>query len=221
MVIFGWMGAYLVANILSGVIASIANTQSGEEPMWVLGLSALALWTPFVVLLALLSTRFGSASFSVDYAVRFRPSDVLGIPIGVASQLVLVNLVYWPLRAIFPDTFSSSEIEERARDLYDRASGGWLIVLVLVVVVGAPLVEELVYRGFIHGTLRSRLSDGVALLLAAVWFTAVHLTPVEYPGLFAFAVVLGLCFHFTGRLGLPIVAHMAFNATGLLLVALS
>jgi membrane protease YdiL (CAAX protease family) len=32
-------------------------------------------------------------------------------------------------------------------------------------------------------------------------------------------VVLGLCFHFTGRLGLPIVAHMAFNATGLILVA--
>jgi membrane protease YdiL (CAAX protease family) len=64
------------------------------------------------------------------------------------------------------------------------------------------------------------MNSTVALLVAAVWFTAIHLTPVEYPGLFAFALVLGLAFHVTKRLGMPIVAHMAFNATGLILVSL-
>jgi membrane protease YdiL (CAAX protease family) len=33
--------------------------------------------------------------------------------------------------------------------------------------------------------------------------------------------VLGLCYRRTQRVGLPIVTHLAFNATGLLLVALS
>jgi membrane protease YdiL (CAAX protease family) len=42
--------------------------------------------------------------------------------------------------------------------------------------------------------------------------------PVEYPGLFAFALVLGLARQKTGTLGLPIITHLAFNATGLLLV---
>jgi membrane protease YdiL (CAAX protease family) len=219
MVVFGWLGAYLVANILSGIIAAVAGYDPGEAPIWVLGLSALALWIPFVTLLFAMSMRVGTGHFAIDYSVRFSPVDLVGVPIGVLSQLILVNLVYWPLREIFPDTFTSTDVEERARDLYDRADGAWLIVLALVVVVGAPIVEELVYRGFIHGTLRSRLSDGVALIIAATWFTLVHLSPVEYPGLFSFAVVLGLCFHFTGRLGLPIVAHMAFNATGLILVA--
>ena len=215
----GWVGAYLVANVLGALIFGASGAASGEEPVWVIALTAVALWVPFLVVLLQLSSRLGSGSFLRDYSIAFRPVDLVGIPIGVASQLVLVNLVYWPLRAWFPDTFSGDQVENRARDMYERASGAWLIVLVFVVVVGAPIVEEIVYRGFIHGTLRSRLSDGVALLVAAAWFALIHFVPVEYPGLFVFAVVLGLCFHATSRLGLPIVAHMAFNATGLILVA--
>ena len=216
---FGWVGAFVVANIIAAVIFGASGAASGEEPIWVIGLVAVALWVPLLVVLGILSARMGSGNFMRDYSVGFRPVDLAGIPIGIASQLLLVNLVYWPLRELFPATFDVDKVEDRARGLFDRADGAWLVVLVLVVVAGAPIVEELVYRGFIHGSLRGRLSDGLALLAAAVWFTLIHFTPVEYPGLFAFAVVLGLCFHGTGRLGMAIVAHMAFNATGLILVA--
>jgi membrane protease YdiL (CAAX protease family) len=105
--------------------------------------------------------------------------------------------------------------------LVDAAQGAWFIVLFVVVVIGAPLVEELVYRGFIQGGLQTRIGSTWALIFTSVWFTVVHLEPVEFPGLFAIAVVLGLCYRQTQRLGLSIVTHLAFNATGLLLVALS
>lgn len=218
-VIGGWLGCYLVANILGGAIAGASSAPSGEEPIWILATSALALWTPFIVMLVVLSRKLGSGHFWSDYSVRFRPIDALGIPLGVASQILLVSAVYWPLRKIFPSTFDAADVEERARDLYDRAHGVWLVVLVLIVVVGAPIVEELVYRGFIQGTLRGTMNEGVALVVTAVWFTLIHLTPVEYPGLFAIALVLGFSYHFSRRIGLSIVTHMAFNATGLLLVA--
>ena len=217
--IFSWVGAFLVANILSAIIFGASGAVSGEEPIWVVGLSALGLWIPFLVVLVVVSRRLGSGSFVDDYSFAFRPVDLVGVPVGVLSQLVLVNAVYWPLRAWFPNTFSADQVENRARELFDRAHGGWMVVLVFVVVVGAPFVEEIVYRGFIHGTLRTRLDDGFALVLAAGWFALIHFAPVEYPGLFVFAVVLGLCFQRTGRLGMAIVAHMAFNATGLILVA--
>lgn len=220
MVIGAWLGCYLVANILGGVIAGASSAPSGKEPIWILVASALALWTPFVVMLVLLSHKLGSGNFWSDYSVRFRPIDALGIPLGIASQIFLVSAVYWPLRKIFPSTFDAADVEERASDLYDRAQGWWLVVLVLIVVVGAPIVEELVYRGFIQGTLRGTMNHSVALVVAAVWFTLIHFVPVEYPGLFAIALVLGLSYHFSRRIGLPIVTHMAFNATGLLLVAL-
>lgn len=219
-VIGGWLGCYLVANILGGIIAGASSAPSGEEPIWILGASALALWTPFIVMLVMLSRKLGSGNFWSDYSVRFRPIDALGIPLGIASQILLVSAVYWPLRKIFPNTFNAADVEDRARDLYDRAHGGWLIVLVLIVVVGAPIVEELVYRGFIQGTLRGTMNHGVALVVTAVWFALIHFVPVEYPGLFAIALVLGLSYHFSHRIGMAIVTHMAFNATGLLLVAL-
>ena len=218
-VIGGWLGCYLVANILGGAIAGASSAPSGEEPIWILATSALALWTPFIVMLVVLSRKLGSGNFWSDYSIRFRPIDALGIPLGVASQILLVSAVYWPLRKIFPQTFDAADVEERARNLYDRAHGGWLVVLVIIVVVGAPIVEELVYRGFIQGTLRGTMNESVALVVTAVWFTLIHLTPVEYPGLFAIALVLGFSYHFSRRIGLSIVAHMAFNATGLLLVA--
>jgi membrane protease YdiL (CAAX protease family) len=217
-----WVGCYLVANLLAAVAVALTGyggTEQGAQPIWVLVIAATALWLPFLGTLRVLSRQYGTGRWRDDYRLELRPFDLVGLPIGVLSQLVLVNLVNWPLRELFPDTFSPEQVEERARELYQRAEGVWLVALVLVVVAGAPLVEELVYRGFIQGTLRSRVDDMLALVITAVWFTLIHLRPVEFPGLFAFSLVLGACFHLTGRLGLPIMAHVAFNATGLALVA--
>jgi membrane protease YdiL (CAAX protease family) len=55
--------------------------------------------------------------------------------------------------------------------------------------------------------------------MVAVWFAIVHFQPVETPGLFLVGLILGACALRTRRLGMNVFAHMAFNATGLLVVA--
>jgi membrane protease YdiL (CAAX protease family) len=186
----------------------------------VVALSALALWLPFVVMLRWVARRSGT-DFRTYFGLRFAKIDWVGIPLGVFCQVVLMNVINWPLNKWWPETFNPERIETRARGLVDAAQGAWFIVLFVVVVIGAPLVEELVYRGFIQGGLQTRIGSTWALIFTSVWFTVVHLEPVEFPGLFAIAIVLGLCYRRTQRLGLSIVTHLAFNATGLLLVALS
>lgn len=217
-----WAGCYLVANVLAALAVALtghAGTDSARQPVWVLVVAAFALWIPFMMMLTTVSRRLGTGNLRDDYRLRWRPVDLVGVPIGILSQLVVVGLVNGLLRDLFPSTFDADRIEERARDLYERADGGWLIVLVGVVVIGAPLVEEIVYRGFVQNTLRARYADALALVITAAWFTVIHLRPVEFPGLFAFSLILGVTFHVTKRLGMPIMAHMAFNATGLALVA--
>jgi membrane protease YdiL (CAAX protease family) len=91
--------------------------------------------------------------------------------------------------------------------------------LVLLVVVGAPLVEELVYRGLLQRSAAQRVPDWIAVVVVAAWFALIHFRPVEYPGLFAFGLVLGAMALLTRRLGMGVLAHCAFNATGLLWVA--
>ena len=215
-----WVAAYLVGALLASAIfgASGADTTAEAGPAW-LAAAALAQWTPMVFAIWYLGKRFGAGLLSDDFGYTFRPSDLLGVPIGVITQLVIVRLVYLPLEAIWPKAFTMDRIEERARDTYNNAHGSGLVLLVLVVVVGAPMVEELTYRGLLHGAFTRRLNDWIGLVVVAAWFALIHFQLVEIPGLFAVGIVLGVCALRTGRLGLSVVTHMAFNATGLVLVA--
>jgi membrane protease YdiL (CAAX protease family) len=163
------------------------------------------------------SKRSATGHFVDDYRLRFAPIDAVGVPIGVLTQLVLIPLVYLPLQEWWPDTFSDDRLSENAEKLVDRASGGTTVLLVLMVCVGAPIVEELVYRGLLQGSLAARFDHVLAWLAASAWFAAIHFRPVEYPGLFLFGLVAGACLLVTGRLGMSIVTHVAFNVTGLLL----
>ncbi len=215
-----WAGAWTVGIVVGGVIVGLAgNGSASNAPVWVTLVSALALWTPMLVGLWLLSKRFGAGRFVDDYGLRFKVVDLVGLPVGVLSQLVLVRLAYWPLQRAWPATFSKDKVERVARDLYHNAHGGWLLGLIGIVVIGAPVVEELTYRGLLQGAVVRRLNDVVGVVLIAAFFALIHFQWVEYPGLFLFGLVLGICALRTGRLGMGIAAHLAFNATGLLLVA--
>ena len=69
----------------------------------------------------------------------------------------------------------------------------------------------------LQGALATRLADGWAVVLVAVWFMLIHFRPVEYPGLLLFGLILGWLRWKSRRLGMPILAHAAFNVTGLVL----
>lgn len=219
-----WLTATIVGTTLGGaalLALGFDGDAPGPVPTRFVVVSAAALWAANVTALIVVSRRLGTASMVRDYAWRFRPADAWGIPLGVASQFLLVNLVMLPLRLLFPGTFAVEQVEKRARDLYDAATGVWLVALVVVVVFGAPIVEELLYRGLIQGALVARLGARIGVIVAAGWFAVAHLAPTETPGLFAFALVLGWCRLRTGRLGLSVVTHVAFNAAGLLAIALT
>ena len=214
-----WLLTWLVGNLLGSLVIGIAGGDGdGTRPLWVNVVAAVSLWVPMLVGLWYLSDRVGTGSIVRDYNLRFQPIDLIGIPLGVLSQLVLLRLLYWPLEQWWPNTFGREHVERSARDLSDAAHGGWYVVLVLIVVVGAPIVEELMYRGLLQGAFTRRLNDVVGVVLVAAWFALIHFRPVEYPGLFAFGLVLGVCALKTRRLGMSVVTHMAFNATGLILV---
>lgn len=215
-----WFGAYVVGAILASSVFALSGAESTADlsPSW-LAAASIAQWIPMVGAIWYLGSRLGVGSLAADFGLSFRPADLIGVPLGVITQLVLVRLVYVPLEALWPDTFALDKIEERARTTYESANGGGLLLLILVVVVGAPLVEELAYRGLLQGAFTRRVNDWIGIVVVAGWFAVVHFQPIEIPGLFVVGLVLGVCAARTGRLGLGVVTHLAFNATGLILVA--
>lgn len=215
-----WLGAWVGAQVLVTLVLTVAGESSDVFPssIRVLAAALFASWVAYVVMLWLVTERVGSGDFRADYAVTFDLRDLVAVPVGVLTQLVVVPVVYVPLRAIWSDTFSQDRLEERTRDLVDVAGEGSLLLLAVLVVVGAPLVEELVYRGLLQRSFAARISEPLALVAASLWFAVIHFRLLELPGLFVAGLVFGACLLVTGRLGSAIVAHAAFNATALLVV---
>ncbi len=216
-----WVGMYLCANI--AVTIAMALTGRGDVdqtniPIWATAVAVTAMWSVFLFAVPrFLPYEEQSDRRTFNHWISVR-DVVVGVPLGFASQYILMNVVNWPLMKLFPDSFSFDEISQRATDLTNTAPGAWVIVLILVVVVGAPIVEEIVYRGAVQTHLQKTAGTGVALIGTAVLFAAIHMSLIEFPGLFAFALVLGYTRLRSDTLGLPIVTHMAFNAAGLILV---
>jgi membrane protease YdiL (CAAX protease family) len=213
-----WVAAFVIGQLASALIVGASGADDLDSvPIPTLFAGVAATWVAYLVGMWAASRRSGSGDFIEDYRVRFATIDLLGLPIGVLTQLVLVPLLYLPLSELWPDTFSEDRLSETAEKLVDRAEGASMVLLVLMVCLFAPVVEELVYRGLLQGSLAARFDQVVALVVTAAWFAVIHFRPVEYPGLFLFGLVAGAGLLFTGRLGLPILAHLAFNVTGLLL----
>jgi len=129
-----------------------------------------------------------------------------GYPLLVAG-LVLMNL-------IFPGTEPQGVVRffAETRDFGDRA------LVFLTAAVCAPLTEELIFRGYLHGVARRYLGVGPAALLNASVFAAIHLHAVYFPVLLMLGLLLTLAYELEGNLLVPVVMHAAFNAVSLLVL---
>ncbi|MGH9270025.1 MAG: lysostaphin resistance A-like protein [Ilumatobacteraceae bacterium] len=216
--VLAWVGAFVLGQLASVAVIGLSGADDIDDvPIPTLFLALALTWAAYLAALLWASRRSGTGNPVEDYRLRFRLCDLVGAPIGVLTQLVVIPLVYLPLSRIWPATFSEDQLADNAERLVDRAGGAAVVLLVLMVCVGAPIVEELVYRGLLQGSFASRVHGAVAVVIVSAWFALIHFRPVEYPGLFTFGLVAGACFLVTGRLGTAIVTHVAFNATGLLL----
>ncbi|HJR24137.1 MAG TPA: CPBP family intramembrane glutamic endopeptidase [Acidimicrobiales bacterium] len=199
--------------VLSIVLAATDRSvdQVDELPLSLVLLSQAGLW---VGLLGVpwYATRRKGGGLVADLDLRARWRDLwVGGSLGAALQLVALPLLYWPLLELLDKT--STDLEEPARELTDRADGAiGVVLLFLIVGIGAPIVEEVFYRGLMLGALRKRgLSAGVSVAITAVVFGLSHAQLLQLPALALFGAVAGALVVRHGRLGPAIAAHVAFN----------
>ncbi len=206
--------AWVSAAVASSIPLFFLADPTESIPISAVAVSLLLGWATFLAAATLTSRLYGSGDVRADLGIVMAPIDAIGIPIGVVAQVVLVPLVYVPLRAVWPATFNEEALTETAKDLVDRADG-LLPLLVFLVVIGAPIVEEIVYRGLLQRPLLTEFPAPLVLVVVAAIFAVIHFRPVEYPGLFAAGLVFGICAWRTGRVGMAITAHLGFNLTGI------
>lgn len=135
---------------------------------------------------------------------------VMSLPVVTVANLVwqgLLDLSGLP-----------AEKQDLIRMFVDAKSPLLLTVMIVLACIGAPIVEELVFRGGIFRYARMRLPRWSALLLPACLFAALHANLATAVPLVALGVVFSLAYERTGRLGTSMVAHALFNLNTILLI---
>jgi membrane protease YdiL (CAAX protease family) len=204
------VGSQVVLAIILGVTHRTAD-QVDELPLSLVSLSQLGLWAGLLGV-PILATRTKGNGLVADLHLRARWQDLWnGAAVGTALQLIAVPLIYWPLLHLLGK--HPSDLEGPARDLTDRANGTvGVVLLILIVGVGAPIIEEIFYRGLCQGALMKRgLPPAAAIAITAVVFGLSHGELLQLPALVAFGAAAGYLAHRSGRLGPGIAAHVAFN----------
>lgn len=98
------------------------------------------------------------------------------------------------------------------------ASPSLLVVALFAILFAAPVMEELLFRGFLQNWLKKHLGAKAAILLASLFFASFHLSSSHGIGnislglsLFSFACFLGFIYERQGSLFASIALHMTFN----------
>lgn len=119
------------------------------------------------------------------------------------------------LFSLFP-WFDAGQAQETGFTAY--MSGGERVVAFIVLVVLAPIVEEIIFRGWLYGKLRTRLNMPVAILLTSLLFGIMHFQWNVGVNVFALSVVLCGLREITGTIYAGILTHMIKNGVAFYLL---
>ena len=103
------------------------------------------------------------------------------------------------------------QAQEPVVPLFGDGVNGFISVFVVAAIM-APIVEEIVFRGFLFGGLAKRYHPAIAVAVSGAIFGGIHLQLFAFPILFLLGVLLALLYKFTGSLWAPILMHFCINA---------
>jgi membrane protease YdiL (CAAX protease family) len=159
------------------------------------------------------SRRYGTGEPVRDFGLSWRPTDIWRglLTFFIARVLQVLAMLPWA---------GHLDRLRRLTEGLERVPLSTFVIFAIVAVVGAPIVEELVFRGVLQRSLAARFGYGWAIPMQAVLFGLYHTTPglgstnVPYVvGLSTAGLVLGWAAWKWQRLGPSSTAHFFVNAT--------
>lgn len=216
---FLWLFAALVVYVTSAFGAALALAAPSWWEKAVMGdlrragLLALGQYTAGILaawcMLRLASGK-GGALAPKDAGLGL-VAFLLGYPI-VAASSVAATWAAAKITGSTPDPLAHQTLSLIVKNLDDP----WTWAVIAGAVVGAPILEEVIYRGFVQRAVAGLIGKGWwSVLITSTIFAAMHwsaVPPHALVPLWVLGVALGVAAERTGRLGPAIVMHAAFNA---------
>ena len=90
------------------------------------------------------------------------------------------------------------------------------VLIGLAAIIGAPISEELLYRGVIFQSLSSKVTPRWGAVISAGLFGLAHLSIGALIPIFCIGLIFSRALHKYENLWVPIGAHIGFNSVGYL-----
>lgn len=150
-----------------------------------------------------------------DLGVHPAPLSAVGVAVLSAPLFVVAMVGYSvALQALLPDL--AQHLHEETAAQAEVLSAPWPLMVLVAVLVG-PVAEEILFRGFLYGGLRTRLGPRGAGVISAVLFALCHGMLLAGPILFLLGLGLARAYEWRRSLVLPYALHATFNLASLLL----
>ena len=140
-----------------------------------------------------------------------------GIKVATFFQTILLVIVVSPM-AMFANVLSQFLVPNTMVQGVDQFASESVGLTLVATVLCAPVVEEIVCRGFFTNRLNKIMSFTAAAIISALMFGALHMNINQ----FCYATVLGLIFSYTNRASGSIftsmIMHIVFNCYNMALL---
>ncbi len=158
----------------------------------------------FIIILLLLRQDMNNRHLSTERSSRSEAIvwSIAGIFMAFMAQYFAV-LIEMSVFGIEPGSENTEMIVELAKATP---------ALILVVAVIGPILEEIIFRMIIFGSLYKRFNFWVAAIISSIIFAAVHMD-FEHLLVYTFmGIVFAFLYVKTKRIIVPIMAHVALNS---------
>ena len=141
--------------------------------------------------------------------------DLLLAPVGLVVVMIVAGILTTIMVAILPSVDWQQAQEVGFHGLYDF--GEHLLAFICLVII-APVCEEIVFRGWLYGKIRSRLNMVASILIVSLLFGLIHRQWNLGLNTFVTSIVLCGLREMTGTIYSGILVHIIKNAVAFYLV---
>ncbi|MCF2550998.1 CPBP family intramembrane glutamic endopeptidase [Bacteroides caecigallinarum] len=147
--------------------------------------------------------------------------DVFKLKIPNKWSILIASAVFIVVMGLWTNYFSElAGLPDNMKDVFEQMMNNPLGIISIVVM--APLVEELLFRGAIQGYLMRKWNmPYLGIVISSLIFGVVHGNPAQIPFAFVVGMALGWMYYLTGSLIPGILMHFINNGSSVLLYALS
>ncbi len=134
---------------------------------------------------------------------------------GVKRYLITLPLII--LAGFITNQISSfygltPEIQNVVKWLLEEKSIFILVCLIFFGTIIAPIIEEIIFRGFLQSALKNYFGERYAILTSAFLFAAVHMDMFVFLQIFILGMLLGYLYEKTKTLAASVIVHILHNS---------